>query len=314
MRRPATLVFAVVLLSLLGGAREAAAAMPWWHLNTVSAPASAPGGESTLLVEASDLGDAYVNGSEHPVRLVEKLPAGVSATTVYGEGGGTTFARDFAKLFMSCSLQGEQLVTCTYSGPLLAYERLMIRIIVKVAPGGGSGQNEVSISGGGAPSVVSRRALALGGSPSPYGVENYEMTPEEEGGTVDTQAGSHPFQLTTTLGMNAQTVPADSEYRDDGVLSEVEPRALTKDLRFNLPAGLVGNPTPLPQCSTFVFTQQSFGHGVCPADSVVGVAAVVITNPGNQAQVPWEETRALYNLTPSVGEPARFGFFTAGVR
>ena len=174
MRRPATLVFAVALLSLLGGAREAAAAMPWWHLNTVSAPASAPGGESTLLVEASDLGDAYVNGSEHPVTLVEKLPAGVSATAVYGEGGGTTFARDFAKLFMSCSLQGEQLVTCTYSGPLLAYEHLMIRINVKVASGAGSGQNEVSISGGGAPSVISRRALALGqGQHAPFVVPRF---------------------------------------------------------------------------------------------------------------------------------------------
>ena len=88
----------------------------------------------------------------------------------------------------------------------MAFERLMTAIIVKVAPGAGEGVNEVSVSGGFASPVVSRHALALEGPPRPYGIESYELTPEEEGGSRDTQAGSHPFQLTTSFSMNTRAV------------------------------------------------------------------------------------------------------------
>ncbi len=307
---PKRAILAIVLtvLVVLAGVGQAVAAEPWWHVNTVSAPASTPSGEDRIVVEASDVGDAMVNGLEHPVTVEDRLPAGVTATAIYGEGGGNELARGDARSFTNCSLA---TLTCTYSGPLLAYERLMIAIVVKVAPGAGHGENEVSVSGGGAATLVSYRALALDGAP-PYGVENYELIPEEEGGAPATQAGSHPFQITATLGLNAQTVPAGPGDQTYGVSSEVQPLALTKDLRFDLPPGLVGNPTPLPQCSDFVFTQSVQGHGDCPDDTAIGVATVVVTNPREGTEVPWGETVPLYNLVPSVGEPAKFAFRTLG--
>ena len=70
--------------------------------------------------------------------------------------------------------------------------------------------SEVNVSGGGAAPVVWRRALALGESACGFGAENYELTPEEEGGAPDTQAGSHPFQLTTTLTFNSKAAPVFS--------------------------------------------------------------------------------------------------------
>ena len=69
-------------------------------------------------------------------------------------------------------------------------------------PGAITGEsNEVSVSGGSAPRLAIKRPMAIGG-PVPFGVEDYELSPEEQGGGSDTQAGSHPFQLTTTFAFN----------------------------------------------------------------------------------------------------------------
>jgi hypothetical protein len=301
----------VAMLLVLAGTGQAVAAEPWWHLSTISAPAKPAGGESRIVVEASDLGDAYVDGPENPVTIVDKLPAGITVNHIYPEGGGNQIGMEFTKFFpYHCSVTGSTL-TCTYAGLLLAYERLMIALSVTFTPGSGDGQSELSISGGGAPSVVSRRALGLEGAEPSFGTENYEITPEEEGGAPDTQAGSHPFQLTTTLTLNDQAVPVKRNFSNE-IAPEVQPVALLKDLRFNLPAGLVGNPTPLPQCSVYVFTQQADDKPgyECPVNSVIGVATPIVTSPSSITNVPFAFTTPLYNLTPSVGEPAKFGFGT----
>ena len=48
-RRDVLLVAALAVLVLGGAAGRASAAEPWWHVNTVSAPASQPGGEGRLV-------------------------------------------------------------------------------------------------------------------------------------------------------------------------------------------------------------------------------------------------------------------------
>src|ERR1039457_1170494 len=196
LKLPLLLLCTLAVVAFSGS--SASAAVPWWHVNTVSAPAAQPGGEGRLVLEVSDLGDAPVNGLVSPVTIVDRLPVGVTATHVYGEGGGSNpFGVHGVKELIHCVIVS-QTVTCTYAGPLLAYERFMIAVTVQVAPEAGHGVSEVSVSGGGAAPVLLRHPLALGDSPSAFGAENYELTPEEEGGAPDTQAGSHPFQLTTT--------------------------------------------------------------------------------------------------------------------
>ena len=133
-----------------------------------------------------------MNGHLNPVEIVDTLPAGVVATHVYGEGGGSTVGVGGVKETIHCAIVS-QTVTCMYPGPLFAYERFMIAVTVQVEPGAGTGVSEVDVTGGGAPSVVWRHALALGDSPAAFGAENYELTPEEEGGLPDTQAGPIPF-------------------------------------------------------------------------------------------------------------------------
>jgi hypothetical protein len=313
----------VMVFGLLAvtGAGQAAAAVPWWHVAVISAPAKAAGGEGRVLVDVGDLGDAMVNSLGSPVTIVDRLPAGVTATHVYGEGGGGVIGINVVMNFMKCSI-ASQTVTCTFMSPhypLLSYEHLMVAISVNVAPGTGTGMNEVSVTGGGAPAVVSRRALTLTDTASGFGVENYELTPEEEGGALATQAGSHPFQLTTTLILDTGASMVSNRYRDNSTLEpEIQPPALTKDLRFNLPPGVVGNPTPLPKCSMYVFTQQGIANvsGAdrrrCPDDTVVGVATPLVTNLDSGKHVPAAYSSPLYSLEPSVGEPARFGFLVFG--
>ncbi len=305
-----------IVLSGVVGAGQSLAAAPWWHLDTVSSPAAKTGEESVVIVEASNLGEGCVDECKLFTKLLggpyvtftDTLPAGVTPTTVNLENAGQS---ELPVAFSSCSLAG-QTATCTYDGPALAYERLEMVFHVKVTPGTGRRVNEADISGGGAVPVVSRRSLALESVPS-YGIETYELTPEGEGGALETQAGSHPYQLTTTLMFNTDAVNTGFEESLGEDYLDVRPRAMTKDLRFNLPPGLVGNPTPLPKCTVQAFLTIIGSGNACPNNTAIGTATPIIAGLGSgfgTPRIPAASVFPLYILEPSVGEPARFGFQT----
>ncbi len=201
----------------------------------------------------------------------------------------------------SSELKGGAALACTFAGVLPPYEGIQILITVEVQEGASSGEvNRAGVSGGGALPVSVSRPVTVSEAPTPFGVENYEMTVQEEGGAPDTQAGSHPFQLTTTLDLNQTSEPS-------------KPPALDKDLHFILPPGLIGNPTVFPQCPVAVFLEEIGGEPVdrCPADTAMGTATVRIAYEVSAFQTKSlrVKTVPLFNLTPSTGEPARFGFF-----
>jgi hypothetical protein len=116
--------------------------------------------------------------------------------------------------------------------------------------------------------------------------------------------------LTSTLLLNSQ---AETKTNNAGVRRrEAVPLALTKDLRFDIPPGLIGNPTPIPKCSVRVFSLEIKGVAgfKCPDDTVVGVATTVIDASCCVGHAPLVFSAPLYSLEPAVGEPARFGFRT----
>ena len=255
-----------------------------------------------IVVTAVNLGDADVNPGTQPVTMVDKLPAGLEAVTIEGSAGELTAETVKANLNpLECSLKS---LSCTYTSAMLAktlppYVPMEVRIGVNVA-GGKSGEvNEASITGGGAPSAKVRRPIVVSDTPPPFGMNTYEIRPEEEGGGVDTQAGSHPFQLTTTFALN-ETLNQNGEPK---------PVTMAKDLHFKLPPGLIGNPTPFAQCRLPQFLQKAdgtTGQNGCSGQTVLGVARInaLVPHIGSGAYaVP------LFNLEPAVGEPARFGFF-----
>jgi hypothetical protein len=297
-------VFVVALLMGLAGAAPALAQSPWWNTTSVVSPTVlSQGGEGTIVVRALNLGDESASGT---ITVTDTLPAGVTVRHVPGEPGEPDEPNVTMVKFEGpresppeeCGELSPGKVQCTYSNlypPINPYEYLEMTIGVKVT-GSSGGQNRVEVSGGGAPDVQIERPVTVSGGSTPFGVEDFAIVPEEEGGKVDWRAGSHPFQLTTTFNLNETVDP-------------FRPPALPKDLHFMLPVGLVGNPTAVAQCSGRDFTTKHFdGLGnQCAGDTAIGVATITFDEPGLGGGVQTHPV-PLFNLTPNRGEPARFGF------
>src|SRR5262249_2188376 len=150
---------------------------------------------------------------------------------------------------------------CTYKGTLNSYEQLTVSINVKIEEPEGmmtTLTQEASVEGGEASKLSRALVIPINATPTLFGIANYELSAYNQDGTPATQAGAHPFQLTTTLALN-QT-------------SERYPVQLPKNLHFNLPQGLVGNPNAVTQCTMTDFFALLEQTNLCPASSVVGVA------------------------------------------
>ncbi len=285
---------ALVLVVCAFSAAPALASSPVLTVNTVSLPTNLPpGGKGELLLQISNLGDAPANGETSPIAIAEKLPAGLVATAISGA---------------ECELA---TLHCVSRGSLQPAGEIEINIAFKVEEGASTASgglvNEVVLSGAGATPTTTRAALTVSPTPAPFGVEDLRLVPTNEDGSIDTQAGSHPFQLIATVAVNTSNQPNYYPKNGEGPQPKAQPVALTKDLHFSLPAGLVGNPRVIPQCTAAEFDAADlYGTNGCPAETAIGVAMIRLT--GNAFfKVP------LFNLVPSVGEPARFGFSALSV-
>jgi hypothetical protein len=287
---------ACVLCLALGVAAPALAQGPWWRLESRAAPSNLPpGGEAQIIVSASNVGDATADGTDDPITVADTLPSGLTATSITGR---SSFPEE---LPMSCSLA---TLSCTYAEDLPPFDRLEVTITVKIASGlEGQQINTVTVNGGGAPTTPPLTSpVKISAQPTSFGLERLAFSPENEGGATDTQAGSHPYQLTTTFDVNQILAPALNKN-----LYPQAP-ALVRNLNFHLPPGLVGNPTAVAQCSDVDFSTiaQDGLTNLCQPNTAVGVAVVTINEPEifsfTTIAVP------IFNLTPARGEPARFGF------
>ncbi len=288
---------AIAMGAAAGSASGALTPEPWWNITSFSKPGHLlPGGQGGLEVFVANVGDAAVNASTSPVKIVDKLPPGIKATEATGSAGLLGHVGELA-----CAVEaGGSAVSCEYGGePLPPYEQFEVHIGVEMSAGAaGVEVNEVAVSGGGAPSLSASEKLTVSAVPTPFGISTYELKAEGEGGIADTQAGSHPFQLTSTVMLNQNS-------------NFLTPPAQPKDLHFSLPAGLVGNPTAISQCPDQVFAETYAFMNLCPSSTVVGVAIVTIDEPLalGYLTVPVP----VFNLQPARGEPARFGFSVLAV-
>ncbi len=294
-RPPATMlsiVVSVVMMTMAAGTAAALAAPPpVLTVKAISLPTNLPpGGEGKLLLQIDNLGGSPASGETSPIVVVDKLPSGLAATAISGG---------------ECELA---TLRCVYRGVIRPFRIVDTEITFKVdekAPP--RLPNEMTIGGGGAVSATVRSDLTVSPQPAEFGVEDLQLSPTNEDGSVDTQAGSHPFQLTTTFEVNSSLQPELEEGPPPQVGPLVDqPAALTKDANFDLPAGLVGNAQAIPQC-----TSQEFdallpnAHNACPDETAIGVATI---NLDTREKLESFLAVPIFNLVPAAGEPARFGF------
>jgi hypothetical protein len=327
--RALSIATAVVLLVAIGafGASTASAVSPWWHPTTRTFPSNLPpGGEATVVLTVLNLGDGQATGAP---TLRESFPEGYSVQSVelyalwveqgkvdlsnipekgFGEppeGGGPPFCEHTMGL-AQCKVTLTTLAGFGFNrgeAVLNPYEDIEMRVRVKNEGASASGaQMGGEVSGGNAPRAQISQPLPVTTAPPTFGVEHFSLVPEEDGGAVDVQAGSHPFQLTNTLTLNEGP-------------EQTKPLAMTRDLAIKLPPGLIGNATTLPQCSAAQFAangEKEGGAGIagpvnqCSAGSMVGVASLTIDEPNLGGVVT--NSVPIFNMVPEKGEPARFAF------
>lgn len=135
--------------------------------------------------------------------------------------------------------------------------------------------------------------------------ENLEQAGLSEGELL-TQAGEHPFEMTTSFRVNGEENEKGGE----------EPFAAIRDVLFTQMPGFAGAPTAIPYCSTADFLTEApvtkTGEKLpdCPDSTALGwVSNELASHEGGK------ETfyTAVYNLEPSPGITAKLGFWATSI-
>ena len=116
------------------------------------------------------------------------------------------------------------------------------------------------------------------------------MSSENRNGTTNSQAGSHPYAFNIHFALKTDS-------------SGVSEGGEMRDIAFDLPPGLLGNPQAVPRCPRL-----SFEGAIpqCSPSTQVGVVRAISSALG-EALIP------LYNIAPPPQSAAQLGFSGAGL-
>jgi len=318
----------VVILAVLAfgaGSASAETPGPGWALTATTYPtALPPGGSGVIVVNVMNVGAVDSHGT---VTVTDTLPPGVTAEEAgelrvlggIGVGEGKVIIKDS---FWHCTgngggpVVGASVVTCTNDPenlPRIAGgggnpgsakgTNPIPQVAVRVKlPGGETAlTNHVVIVGGGAPTPASTSdPVTVTNIPAPFGFEGWDVWASNADGSIDTQAGSHPYEVTFSFDLNNYlNENRGLEWSPAGAPPEGQPLTI-RDVEARLPPGLVGDPNALPMC-----TRQELDATTCPASSQLGI--VMVTDIGGlQTQI------AVYNVVPPAGVPDEIGFTFGG--
>jgi hypothetical protein len=129
-----------------------------------------------------------------------------------------------------------------------------------------------------------------------FGISHFDGLISDQTGQAQTQAGSHPYQVTSTFTFNQQTDSNGGVTSDGGT---------PKDVFINLPGGLIGDPLTTPQCPT-----QQLLASTCPDSDAIGKISLTLGLGANIG--PAQLTQPVYNMVPRPGVPGEYGFLLYG--
>src|SRR3954471_4302745 len=116
-----------------------------------------------------------------------------------------------------------------------------------------------------------------------FGVQSFTADVLDASDQVVTQAGPTPYTGVTACKFNQSILG--------------NPDGMVKDIRVNLPAGLISTPEATPKCSESAFPS-------CPPETQIGTETLT-TEP---ALVPVTVTVPVYNMPPEAGQVSKFSF------
>jgi hypothetical protein len=322
---------AVLAISLAGSpsaqASEPKTPGPGWETTARTFPTTlAPNSTGTLEIDIVDVGAERTRG---PITVVDHLPPGVAAVDAgelekVGENGEPTLEH----ALWTCTGNGPgappslieaTVVTCTNEtsgfefagggggpspglvnapseGPnrqpeigiaVKAGSQLVSRSEAEATP------NAVTVEGGHAAGPASTvDPVPVGASDGKFDITGWDGWLSNPNGTVDTVAGSHPYEAAFSFDIA-------TELRH-GVL--VSSGGELRNVEVALPAGLIGNPSVVGQC-----TRAQLNGKACPPASEVGIVSLSLTSGVNQTR------ELLYNMVPPPGVPAELGLSLEGI-
>ncbi len=300
-----------------------------WEVFAQAYPTNlAPGHGGTIQIDLMNIGAKQSYG---PITVTDVLPPGVIATAVGGMNihGNTVESREEEEKEKikekitengvekevererggsrwDCGGVGTVEVTCTsnptYLQPLptgagqdfQSIERIAIAVEAGAGALEGSFPNRVTAAGGGASGMTATSdAVTLSALEPMFGFSGWGVWFSNAAGTIDTQAGSHPYETTFALGFNELA---------DGRLAGGEAR----NVEAELPSGFFGEPNAIPQC-----TRQQLDAQACPADTEIGNDTVMKTTEGGGGPSGYL-LLPVYNVVPPQGVADQLGVLIAG--
>jgi hypothetical protein len=326
----AGLVAWVAGLPLVATPALGASSVPAWKVTSLAAPTVFAAADDQINAECPAYGKrcdqfnvlvANVSAGASdgsPIVVTDTLPAGLTTKATPLEEDHETGATVWA-----CAPEGagSQEVSCTYTGGVVPALGQLPPLIVPVQVGAVLPDtrltNTVTVSGGGAATVqATSRTVVEPTLQPPFGFEGFSDYLADLAGAPVTQAGAHANAFYTNIALN--TVHAYSSGYYSGRLggNSSEPAHDVKDLVFDLPFGLIGDPRALPRCPLNLLPPQTGeatfttppGSG-CPADTRIGVVTFDILFSSY-----YHESFSVYNIVPEKGFPAEFAFTYVGQR
>jgi hypothetical protein len=278
----------------------------------------------TIQVDVFNVGAGASNGT---ITVTDELPPGVRAkqagalTKLAESGGEAGFGVDprIVRGVWDCTgngpgsapkVSGATIVTCTndpqglesFQGGggtpslapvgILANPQPAVGISVEADVEATHLTNRVAIAGGGALApATTEDPVTISSQPAAGGLAQSDVWFSNADGTVDRQAGSHPYTATFVFTAATALNATKEAYFPGGEI---------RDLETRVPPGFIGDLHNTPQC-----TREQLLSTACPASSMVGLLKTsAFTSVGNVKQV--------FNMAPQPGEPAELGFEYAG--